>query len=417
MTPFNAPALPYRLDRGEGISRNQVMTRPGMTTRLLIDGTGNLIAYDGQKPVWSTGTAGADRLVMQSDGNLVLYAGNKALWQSQTSGRGSYMILSPAGTFMIYPDASHPAIWVSSKTDRRTGIVKSPKKSSHLLPDPLKIVKQAGRAIKDVAHIKIKKAVKDVGRGVNQITGSALIQTAFPVYAVPANIVNGAVTGGSVGALKAAQSVLKNPVAKATYAAAGLIVPPLAPATAGVVAGMEATSRVLDALESKDPKAIAAAALSYASTAAQAANGIPGAVRAMDLLKKTQAARGIAGQILSGDAGATKAAADTKKLALSGDAKAQAAHHLLSSVLLRQASKSNAPAAPAVRAAARKETPSLVAEVHAALTSPHGVRIGDYSVLRTGRVLHKGKQIPHKPQHKSGKAYEAFAKAHHGHHV
>lgn len=316
------------------------------------------------------------------------------------------------------PKASHKVSIPKGSTfqslEKRAAQIGNLKEKPSILPDPLKVVKEAGAAVGSLAHLKVKKAVQHMGRGVNQITGSAVLQAAFPALA-PANVVNGAITGGKKGALKAAQSYLKNPIAKATYGAVGLVFPPLAPLSAGVVAGMEASSRVLDGLESKDPKAVAAAALQFAATEMHAADGVTGAARGLDLLKKTAAARGIAEGLISGNPEVAKAVAETKKLAASGDVKAQAAHHLLTAVTLREASKTSQKSK--VHAAARKASPSLLALVQSAMRSPHGVRIGDFSVLRTGRVLHKGKSIPHKPQQKSGKAYEAYAKAHHGRHV
>lgn len=388
-------------------------------------------------------TAGPYTLRMQGDGNLVLAGpGNKLVWSSGTSKRGHHAILQPDGVFVVFHtgDNTKP-IW-STKTHspgarlRLQGsdgnlvlynpttnkalwdALHSGKKSlfGKLLPDPLKIVKHAGAAVGDLAHLKIAAAVKQAGQAVNQITGSQILQTTFAPVLVPANILNGAVTGGPKGALAAAKSVLKNPVMKATYSAAGMVFPPLAPASAAAVAGMEAASRVIDGIESKDPKMIASAALGLASTAAMASDGVTGAQRAMDLFGQVQKARGIAGDLLNGVPSALSAAAKLKAQAATGDPQAVSAHHLLSAVTIRQSVKTGK-STSAVHHAARVETPSLLAMVHAALKSPHGVKIGDFAVLKTGRTLHKGKAIPHKAQHKSKKAYDKYFHAHHNKHV
>lgn len=392
----------YFLKPGESIGPGQVLVRAG--AKLFINHEGNLVCSLNGKDRWSTGTKGATSLVMQSDGNLVLKAGAQPLWTSKTQGRpGSQVNLDTSGQFIIYRPSGGGKflpLWASGSHDRREGIVRGPSHGS-LLPDPMIVVKSLGHAVTDAAHLKISRSVKDLGRGVNQITGSQIIQAAFPVVA-PANIVNGAVTGGKSGAIKAAQSFLKNPIAKATYTAVGVVFPPIAPVTAGAVAGMEAASRLIDGLESKDPRMIASAALQLASTQLLAHDGIPGAQRALEYIDKTGKARGIAELIGKGDGAAIAAANELKKQAASGDPKAAAAHHLLSAVLFRQSGKT--PQKPAIHAAGKSNAPTLLAQVHAAQNSPHGLRIGDFTVLRTGRLLHRGKALAHKRQHKTGKA-------------
>lgn len=391
----------YWLRGGESLLPGEQICRGSVCLRLDAR-TGQLTVYAHGKPVWGSGVKGT-RFLMQPDGNAVLFDGGKPVWTTRTAGNpGAQLNLDNVGVrFIVYKPAGGKwqPIWDSKSHDRREGLAGGAPKPG-IVPDPMKILKSIGAAAGNLAHGKISASVKSLGRGVNQITGSQIIQAAFPVVA-PANIVNGAVTGGKSGAVKAAQSFLKNPVAKATYTAVGVVFPPIAPVTAGAVAGMEASSRLLDGLESKDPKMVASAALQLAATQVLSKDGIPGATRALDYIDKTGKARGIAGNILSGDPEAQKSMAELKKLADSGDPKAQAAHHLLSAVVLRESAKT--PAKPAVHAAGREASPTLLAQVHSAMTSPHGLRIGDFSVLKTGRVLHKGKAIPHSSKHKTSK--------------
>ena len=398
----------FVLNPGQVLQRGVPLERGG--ARMWLQTDGNLVIYYNGKAVWASTTKGADRLHMQSDGNLVLFAGSKAVWQSHTSGHpGALLDLLPDGSAVIYTKVGGTGIWNSRMRPGKDGL---PSTGTHLLPDPFKIFTGVTRTAKDLTHLKIQSAVKNLGSSVDQIAGAQIIQAGWPGV-VPAAILNGAVTGGKQGALKAARSFLKNPVAKATYAAVGVILPPLAPVSAGMVAGMESASRLLDAIESKDPKKIAEASLSIASTEAQAAGGIPGAVRALDLIDKTKKAMSIVERIGAGDGAAIRGASDLAAQAKAGDSKAQAALHVLQAAQMRQGFKKTAPAAAKkVVKTALKEMPSLAAQVHAAYSSPTGVRIGNYSVLSTGRLLLKGKGLKHETRHKTKKAYDAYMKAH-----
>ncbi len=386
----------YFIPSGETLPLGVALTRGN--AKAWVQSDGNLVLYFRGKAIWGTGPLGGQGLHMQPDGNLVLMKGHEVVWTSRTAGHPHAQLnLMPDGNLVLYVPAGGgkwSPIWDALHHKSSEGL---PKPEKHVFPDPMKVLKQVGHVASDVVHLKAQRAVKDLGRGVNQITGSQIIQAAFPV-AAPANILNGAVTGGKSGALKAARSFLKNPIAKATYSAVGLVFPPAAPISAAAVAGMEAASRVLDGIESGDPKAVAAGALQFASTEALAGAKIPGAQRALDTITKVAKARDVVTDIMKGDPHAVAAAADLKKKAASGDKKAQEAHHVLSAVLVRH---SFAKKLPPVQHAAQKESPTLMAQVHAAMNSPQGLRLGKFAVLRTGRVLYNGKGIPHKAHHKT----------------
>ena len=64
----------------------KVLGGNGKAARVLMQGDGNLVAYDASNhPVWATNTSKTPaRLLMQDDGNLVIYVGNSPSWASNT---------------------------------------------------------------------------------------------------------------------------------------------------------------------------------------------------------------------------------------------------------------------------------------------------------------------------------------------
>jgi hypothetical protein len=259
-----------------------------------------------------------------------------------------------------------------------------------LFPDPLKAVSQARQAIGSVLKGKPKAAIQHVAGGVNAIAGSQVIQAVFPVQAIPKAIIAGAVQGGKKGALAAAQNSLKNPVLKAMYGAVGLAFPPFAPLSAGTIAGMEASSRLLDAYESKNAKEAAAAAMQLAATAQKVKEGDPGAARAMQSITEVGKARELLEDFEKGAPAAVAAVKAMKSSAERGDARAKAGMYLFQAVATRAAQK-GVPTKPKIRIA--HEAPTMVSLVSAAMRSPSGVRLGGFSVLSTGRILYKGKGV------------------------
>ncbi|MEK6788108.1 MAG: hypothetical protein AABY68_04075 [Pseudomonadota bacterium] len=105
--------------------------------RLIMQNDRNLVAYDGDKPLWASGTMRAldildpseylrpterlyltpvqkmtGYLVFQKDGNLVFYNGNeKAIWATGTHGKGGVILtLDNHGKLTIYGDRGH-VVW------------------------------------------------------------------------------------------------------------------------------------------------------------------------------------------------------------------------------------------------------------------------------------------------------------------
>lgn len=260
-----------------------------------------------------------------------------------------------------------------------------------LFPNPIKVLRTVRNAASSVSKGKIKTATRQVASAVNQISGSPVIQAVFAPVAIPQAIVSAGIAGGPKAAIAAAHGVLKNPVLRAGYVAAGIAFPPFAPLSAGAIASMEAASRLLDAYESKDPKVAAAAALQLAKTIQNAVAGDPGAARARQVINEIDATRDIFGDYQKGAPDAKKAIDALKARAAAGDKRAQAGVRALEFVSSRAAIKGKVPVKGHLMA--HREKPDMMALVSAAVRTPSGIRIGDFSVLKTGRILHKGKPV------------------------
>jgi hypothetical protein len=131
-------------------------------------------------------------------------------------------------------------------------------------------------------------------------------------------------------------------------------------------------------------------------TILKAKAGSPGAARALDLLDKTEDARKL---VAGGDPGrVARIVADAKR----GVPAAKSALAMLQFHQIRTAHKTAASssAPPAKKAAAhrtlakaQKTAPATFAATVAALSSPKGVRVGQFALLRTGRILYKGQPV------------------------
>ena len=77
------------LPAGGALEVGQSLTSTSGAYRLVLQGDGNLVLYDGSgRPIWSSGTNGSSvqTLAMQYDGNLVLYStAGVPLWWTGTS--------------------------------------------------------------------------------------------------------------------------------------------------------------------------------------------------------------------------------------------------------------------------------------------------------------------------------------------
>ena len=101
------------LSAGQTLMPNQYIDAPGHAYRLVMQGDGNLVEYQGGSALWSTKTQGnpGAHAVMQTDGNLVVYrTDGVAIYGSATDTfGGSNLALQDDGNLVIYQ--SGRAIW------------------------------------------------------------------------------------------------------------------------------------------------------------------------------------------------------------------------------------------------------------------------------------------------------------------
>lgn len=243
---------------------------------------------------------------------------------------------------------------------------------------------------------KVGKAAQLAAHSTSKLLQNPVIQASFPIATIPAGVLTATIAHGPKGGLKALESVAKNPIIKAEIVAAGVIFPPAAPASALGIAALEASSRVVDGIHSKDPKKVAAAVVQVAGTKFLAANGNADAKRALTLMKDVNAARKVA---LGKAPGAMpKILAGVR----AGDKRAKNALELVQKVAVRHAAQVSASSSAPPRkkqlaakliAKAQVKKPGLTVGMLTALSSPKGVRVGDFALLRTGRILYRGKPV------------------------
>ncbi len=89
--------------------------------KLVIQGDGNLVIYEGTGSVWATNSNGKGyppfELSMQGDGNLVIYDGKgNATWASNTNGKGKkpFTLLMQNDRNLVIYDSNNKATWASN---------------------------------------------------------------------------------------------------------------------------------------------------------------------------------------------------------------------------------------------------------------------------------------------------------------
>ncbi|MCP3137173.1 hypothetical protein [Pyxidicoccus xibeiensis] len=102
-----------RLDPGQSLGRGQSVQSCNGALNLVHQTDGNVVAYDSQGALWSTGTNGpTTSFVMQYDGNLVVYNGGTARWSSNTSNNpGAYLAIQDDCNLVIYKGSQ--VLWAS----------------------------------------------------------------------------------------------------------------------------------------------------------------------------------------------------------------------------------------------------------------------------------------------------------------
>jgi cell wall-associated NlpC family hydrolase len=120
-TPAPNPDHGAVLSSGETLDAGSYLESPNGSYRLIMQGDGNLVLYEGAvtcatscsgDAIWNSGTDGDDgaSVTMQPDGNLVVYYNGTAVWNSNTWGfSGDYLELQDDDNLVIYQH-SHP-VW------------------------------------------------------------------------------------------------------------------------------------------------------------------------------------------------------------------------------------------------------------------------------------------------------------------
>ncbi len=103
---LSAPLVPTNVSLGADgkLISAQTLTTPNGQFRLVMQGDGNLVEYDGTTVVWASNTAGTGNYVeMQGDGNFVVYSSaNAALFASNTAGNtSSSLVLGNNGVLSV----------------------------------------------------------------------------------------------------------------------------------------------------------------------------------------------------------------------------------------------------------------------------------------------------------------------------
>ena len=100
-TAFNCGVL----QPNQSLLPNQPLQSCDGRMELLLQSDGNLVVYQGNTPLWASGTVGQSVAIvwMQGDGNLVEYASSgKPVWASNTAGRnGAFLRLQDDGELTI----------------------------------------------------------------------------------------------------------------------------------------------------------------------------------------------------------------------------------------------------------------------------------------------------------------------------
>jgi hypothetical protein len=99
---------------------DQYIQSPDQRFRMVMQGDGNLVLYQGTAALWMSGTfnhPGA-YAAMQSDGNLVIYYQAAAAWNSGTGGHpGARLEMQSDGNGVIYTP-SDQSLWQTTTGGR-----------------------------------------------------------------------------------------------------------------------------------------------------------------------------------------------------------------------------------------------------------------------------------------------------------
>jgi len=110
-----ASSHPDVLLPGEDLKVNEQITSPNKQYRLVLQGDGNLVLYQGSTSLWASNTVlpNIARVVMQGDGNLVIYTSDgQPAWDCYRSfgHPGARLNLQDDGNLVIYDSTNRP-LW------------------------------------------------------------------------------------------------------------------------------------------------------------------------------------------------------------------------------------------------------------------------------------------------------------------
>jgi hypothetical protein len=140
-TPNPSPGCSDHMSPGETLQPGQSRCSANGRVKLVFQGDGNLVLYEGSRALWNTGTTnrGAHLAAMQTDGNLVVYRPGQALWDSGTWGHpGARLVVQNDGNVVVYDPSNRP-LWatgtqLSSPTPTDPGDSAPPRPSSGKTP-------------------------------------------------------------------------------------------------------------------------------------------------------------------------------------------------------------------------------------------------------------------------------------------
>jgi hypothetical protein len=118
--PHGPAAQGNDMQPGEVLNPNQAITSTNGRYHFIYQDDGNLVLYDGERPLWASNTRGspAGVCIMQADGNLVIYAHDgTVVWSSGGWPPGSHLVLQDDGNVVIYRPDGTP-VWSTSTGSR-----------------------------------------------------------------------------------------------------------------------------------------------------------------------------------------------------------------------------------------------------------------------------------------------------------